>query len=99
MLYNTEPSDRASDGSDLISTMNYSRSLVAEMRFKPLDARSDGSKVRSTVHSSNPKSATHGVFIAYFESFFFLFPNLFYVLLSMVVMNLSADMEMTGIGQ
>ncbi|KAI8528062.1 hypothetical protein RHMOL_Rhmol12G0122000 [Rhododendron molle] len=45
----SEPSDRASDGSDLISAMNDSLSLVVEMRSKPWDARSDGLEVHITV--------------------------------------------------
>ncbi|KAI8560072.1 hypothetical protein RHMOL_Rhmol04G0226700 [Rhododendron molle] len=40
VLRTFEPSD---DDSDLISTMNGSRSLVVEMRSKPSDAQSDGS--------------------------------------------------------
>ncbi|KAI8535733.1 hypothetical protein RHMOL_Rhmol10G0196500 [Rhododendron molle] len=61
VLRTSEPSDHAFDGSNLISAMNGSRSLVAEMRSEPSDARSDGSEVRSTIlctslHSTNPKS-------------------------------------------
>ncbi|KAI8544281.1 hypothetical protein RHMOL_Rhmol08G0284000 [Rhododendron molle] len=44
--YTFEPSDRTFNGSDLILTMNSSRSLVAEKRSEPSDARSDGSEVR-----------------------------------------------------
>lgn len=52
----SEQSDRASDGSDLISVMSGSRSLVAEIRSEPSDARSNSSEVRNTVlHSTNPK--------------------------------------------
>ncbi|KAI8522876.1 hypothetical protein RHMOL_Rhmol13G0031200 [Rhododendron molle] len=47
MLRISEPSDRASDGLNLISAMNVSRLLVAEMKSKPLDIRSDDSKVRA----------------------------------------------------
>ncbi|KAI8531289.1 hypothetical protein RHMOL_Rhmol11G0124800 [Rhododendron molle] len=44
--------------------MNSSQSLVTEMRSEPSDARSDCSKMRSTVlyislHSINPKSPSH----------------------------------------
>ncbi|XP_058215603.1 ankyrin repeat-containing protein ITN1-like [Rhododendron vialii] len=58
----SEPSDRASDGSDLISIMNNSRSLVVKIRFEPLNVRSDGSEVRKAVlgtslHNTNPKPA------------------------------------------
>ncbi|KAI8563827.1 hypothetical protein RHMOL_Rhmol03G0139500 [Rhododendron molle] len=61
VLHISEPLDRGSDGSDLISAMNGSRLLVAEMRSKPSDPRSNSSEVRSTVlctslHNINPKS-------------------------------------------
>ncbi|KAI8538876.1 hypothetical protein RHMOL_Rhmol09G0137400 [Rhododendron molle] len=54
MLRTSKLSDHASDGSDLISAMNGSKS-------EPSDAQSDGSKVRSTVlcillHNTNPNS-------------------------------------------
>ncbi|KAI8533025.1 hypothetical protein RHMOL_Rhmol11G0264100 [Rhododendron molle] len=39
-------SDRASDGLDIISVMNGSRSLVAKMRSEPSNARSDCSEMR-----------------------------------------------------
>ncbi|KAI8534017.1 hypothetical protein RHMOL_Rhmol10G0055400 [Rhododendron molle] len=65
----SEPSDRVSNGSDLISAINGSRLLVAEMRFEPSDAKSDGSEMRSTVlctslHSTNSKSKLYRGFIA-----------------------------------
>lgn len=44
-----EPSDRASDGSDLILTMNGSGSLIVEMKSELSDAQSDDSEVCSTV--------------------------------------------------
>ncbi|KAI8560222.1 hypothetical protein RHMOL_Rhmol04G0239200 [Rhododendron molle] len=47
MLRTSEPSDRASDVSDLILAMNDSQSLVAEMRIEPSDTQSNSSKVRS----------------------------------------------------
>ncbi|KAI8543372.1 hypothetical protein RHMOL_Rhmol08G0212100 [Rhododendron molle] len=56
VLCTSEPLDRASYGSDLISTMNGSRSLVAEMRSEPADARSDSFEVHNTLHSTNSKS-------------------------------------------
>ncbi|KAI8551507.1 hypothetical protein RHMOL_Rhmol06G0192200 [Rhododendron molle] len=54
VLCSSEPSDCASDGSDLTSAMNSSRSLVAEMKSEPSGARSEGSKVRSTVLCTSP---------------------------------------------
>ncbi|KAI8549393.1 hypothetical protein RHMOL_Rhmol06G0021400 [Rhododendron molle] len=49
VLRTFELSDRESDDSDLISAMNSSRSLVAEMRFESLDARSNSSKVLNSL--------------------------------------------------
>ncbi|KAI8558087.1 hypothetical protein RHMOL_Rhmol04G0061400 [Rhododendron molle] len=48
----SKPSDRAFDDLNLISTINGSRSLVAEMRLEPSNARSDGLEM----HSTNSKS-------------------------------------------
>ncbi|KAI8560298.1 hypothetical protein RHMOL_Rhmol04G0244500 [Rhododendron molle] len=45
----SEPSDHASNGSNLISATNNQESFIAEIRFEPLNTRSDSSKVRSTV--------------------------------------------------
>ncbi|KAI8531288.1 hypothetical protein RHMOL_Rhmol11G0124800 [Rhododendron molle] len=64
VLHTFKLSNCASNGLDLISTMNSSQSLVTEMRSEPSDARSDCSKMRSTVlyislHSINPKSPSH----------------------------------------
>ncbi|KAI8558327.1 hypothetical protein RHMOL_Rhmol04G0082900 [Rhododendron molle] len=47
VLRTSEPSDLASDGSDLILALNGSRSLVVEMRSEPSDSQSVGSEVRS----------------------------------------------------
>ncbi|KAI8527571.1 hypothetical protein RHMOL_Rhmol12G0085400 [Rhododendron molle] len=65
VLRTFEMSDCASDDSDLISTINDSRSLVYEMRSEPSDARSDYSDVHSTVpgtslQNPNPKSVVVG---------------------------------------
>ncbi|KAI8535869.1 hypothetical protein RHMOL_Rhmol10G0207600 [Rhododendron molle] len=49
MLRTSKPSDRVSDGSNLISTINDQEPFITEMKFEPLDARFDGSEVRSLV--------------------------------------------------
>ncbi|KAI8531539.1 hypothetical protein RHMOL_Rhmol11G0144400 [Rhododendron molle] len=48
-MLTSNPSDRASDGSDLISATNDREPFIAEMRSEPSNARSDNLKVRSTV--------------------------------------------------
>lgn len=48
MLCTSEPSDRASDGSDLILAINDRESFIAKMRFEPADARSNGLEMCST---------------------------------------------------
>ncbi|KAI8566406.1 hypothetical protein RHMOL_Rhmol02G0037700 [Rhododendron molle] len=52
LLCTSEPSDRVSDSSDLISTINGFQSFVAEVRSKPSDTRFDGGGAQ---HSTNPK--------------------------------------------
>ncbi|KAI8538120.1 hypothetical protein RHMOL_Rhmol09G0077700 [Rhododendron molle] len=60
VLRTFEPSDRASDNSNLISAMNDAQSLVVEMRSELSDARSDGLEVCTMVKCTTKQKKKGG---------------------------------------
>ncbi|KAI8571773.1 hypothetical protein RHMOL_Rhmol01G0144900 [Rhododendron molle] len=57
VLCTSEPSDHASNGSNLILATNNRESFITEMRSDPSDVRSDGSEVRNMVVAASVTSS------------------------------------------